>query len=85
MTRVLTADEYRHIVEGCADIAISTGAAVVHIAADVVIVPDTLAIQAFANGEEDYRPPSMTRADGRSIWLYALPDVMSLIEAEAKP
>ena len=79
---LLSAEHRRRIIEAVSDIAVATGAVVMHVGADVAVVPDMVALEGFANGVAGYEPPSTTRDDGRSVWIYRLSDIEDVLRAE---
>lgn len=60
-------------VEGLVDLAINSGAVVLVVSADLIVVPDTTLLEGFAN-REPYTPTTLLRRlDGRTAALYRLP------------
>ena len=65
-------------IEGLVDLAIDSGAVVVLVAADLVVVPDTTLLEGEANGEP-YTPTTLLRRfDGRTAAFYRIPPMVKL-------
>lgn len=62
-------------IETLVDLAVNSGAVVAIISAELVVVPDTMLLEAEANGNP-YNPTTLLRReDGRTAAIYRFPEV----------
>ena len=64
-------------IEMWTDLAINSGAVIAVIAADLILVPDTMLMEAEANGNPYTVTTLLRRADGRTAAIYRFPEVTS--------
>jgi hypothetical protein len=74
MNRTTISPEDRAVIEAAADLAIDIAGVVQIDDLGLVVVSDTIMLEGTANGLDCPRTDEVRRYDGRSAYLYSLPD-----------
>lgn len=63
-------------VECAADIALRTNCVTLMVPLGLVVVPDVVILEGIANGRDAGQPTVLQSADGRRVYVYAMPEVL---------